>query len=123
MKASLKRLLLAGGLAIAGVVAARAADEATAAKPDVKAKAEADKAKAADVKNLKDQLAKQADAVLAARQKMIDQLKTATEEQRKAILEKMKAQQQDFVEAQHSLYLQLRDEMRQTRQGQRRGGG
>ncbi|MEY2878758.1 MAG: hypothetical protein RLZZ15_1138 [Verrucomicrobiota bacterium] len=111
MKSSLKSLFLACGL-LAGVAASGAenASQATA-KP------------ATDVKSLQAQLGAQRDAVLAARQKMIEQLATATAEQRKVILEKLQAQQKDLMETQRALYRQIQDEMRRRRDSAPRSGG
>lgn len=61
------------------------------------------------------------DAMMAERQALLNQLKGATEDQRKAILEKMQAQMKDLLEAQRALGKQTRDEIRKLRQSQTAG--
>ena len=66
----------------------------------------------ADLQKLIDAFNARRDTILANREALLNQLKNATAEQRKAILEKMQAQQKDLVEAQRALGRQIRDEMR-----------
>jgi cytochrome c556 len=60
----------------------------------------------------------QRDAMLADRQALVNQLKTATDEQRKVILEKMK----ELGDAQRELSKQIREDLRKLRQGQGSSG-
>jgi 4-aminobutyrate aminotransferase-like enzyme len=53
---------------------------------------------------------------------LLDQLKNATAEQKKAILDQMQAQQKDLLDAQRALGRQIRDELRKLRQSQPAGG-
>lgn len=76
----------------------------------------------ADVKKSIDQFNAKRDAMIANRQAMLDQLKNATADQKKAILEQMQAQQKDLLEAQRALGRQIRDELRKLRQSQPVGG-
>jgi len=116
-------------LAIAAFLAAStglfAADPAASApaKPvaDVAAPAKVEKLLPTDVKKITEKFSAQRDAVLADRQALLDQLKTATAEQRKAIIEKMQAQQKDLLDAQRALGKQIRDDLRQLRQSQPTG--
>ncbi len=62
-----------------------------------------------------------ADAMIADRAVKLDQLKNATAEQKKAILEQMQAQQKDLLEAQKALGRQIRDELRKLQQSQPTG--
>lgn len=71
---------------------------------------------AADLQKLIDQFKARRDKMLADHQAFLDQLKNATEDQKKQILEKMQAQQKDLMEAQRALGKQIRDEMRKLRQ-------
>lgn len=108
MKARFSTLMIvAASLAVCGAV--RAADN-KAEKP------------AADVKAAMDQFSAKRDAMLKDRQALFDQLKNATDEQRKAILAQMKAQEKDMLETQRALGRQIRDELRKLRQGQPAGG-
>lgn len=106
----------------AGAALGRAADAPakkdtvpTAAKPEVQPVS-------ADVKKSIDQFNAKRDAMIANRQAMLDQLKNATAEQKKAILEQMQAQQKDLLETQRALGRQIRDELRKLRQSQPVGG-
>lgn len=102
-------LVLAALLACGGVTrAAEASRPATPAKPEI--------GTSADLQKLIDQFNTKRDTILADREALLNQLKNATEEQKKAILEKMQAQQKDLVEAQRALGKQIRDEMRKLRQ-------
>lgn len=53
----------------------------------------------------------------------MNQLKNATAEQRKAILEKVQAQEKDLLDQQRALGRQIRDEMRKLRQTAPAGPG
>lgn len=75
-------------------------------------------AKSADVQKLIDQFSAKRDTLIADRQALVNQLKGATADQRKAILEKMQAQEKELVDAQRALGKQMRDEFRQLRQDQ-----
>ena len=77
---------------------------------------------AADVKSAMEQFNAKRDAMLKDRQALVDQLKNATAEQRKAILDQMQAQQKDLLETQRALGRQIRDELRKLRQSQPAGG-
>jgi hypothetical protein len=112
---------LASWLLVAAFVAAgvgvRAAD--APAKPAV---AKPDKPAPADVQQAIDQFGAKRDAMIANRQALLDQLKNATAEQKKAILDQMQAQQKDLLDAQRALGRQIRDELRKLRQSQPSGG-
>ncbi len=94
-----------------GAFAADGSGEPKPAKPDVAATVNS-----SDLRKLIDQFSKRRDSVLADRQALLEQLKNATADQRKQILEKMQAQQKDLLEAQRSLGKQIRDEMRKLRE-------
>lgn len=72
----------------------------------------------ADVKKDMEKFNAQRDEMLANRQSLVNQLKTATDEQRKAILEKMK----ELGDAQRELSKQIREDLRKLRQGQGSSG-
>ncbi len=72
----------------------------------------------ADVKKSIDQFNSKRDAMIADRAAKLDQLKNATAEQKNAIIEQMKAQQKDLLEAQKALGRQIRDELRKLQQSQ-----
>jgi cytochrome c556 len=72
----------------------------------------------ADVKRDMEKFNAQRDAMLADRQALVNQLKTATDEQRKVILEKMK----ELGDAQRELSKQIREDLRKLRQGQGASG-
>jgi hypothetical protein len=122
MNTTLKQLLLAAGaLAVAGATLAVAADDGAARKPAEKAKPDA--AANADVQKLLDQFSKQRDAMLSDRQKLLDQLKTATEADKKLIMEKLQQQVKDFNETMRELGKLQRDEARKLRENAGRPGG
>lgn len=123
MNTTVKRLLLAGAFAVAGVTAVSAADKPAADKSAAAEKAKAAGSSSADIQKLIDQLSKQRDGMLADRQKLLDQLKGATEENRKKILEQMQQQQKDFAEAMRELGKAQRDEARKLRENSGRPGG
>jgi hypothetical protein len=112
---SLASLFLVAALA-AVAVGMRAAD--APAKPAAKP----DKPAPADVQKAIDQFNAKRDAMIADRQAMLDRLKNATAEDKKAILDQMQAQQKDLLDAQRALGRQIRDELRKLRQSQPPGG-
>jgi hypothetical protein len=111
MSYPLKTMILAVGLLLGTGIAHAADVAAPKGKPDVSAIAGS-----TDLQQLITQFKARRDAMLADRQALLDQLKTATADQRQAILEKMQAQQKDLIEAQHALGKQIRDEMRKLRE-------
>jgi len=121
MKASsLKKPFLVAVLAASvGLCAAQTPPSTPpAVKPADVAKA-AGAAQSADVQKLVDQFSAKRDTMIADRQALVNQLKAAaTADQRKAILEKMQAQEKELVDAQRALGKQLRDELRKLRQDQ-----
>lgn len=110
----LTKLIVAAALTVCScLVAADApAGPASGSKPADKSQAKA-AAASGDVKKDMEKFSSQRDAMLAERQALINQLKNATEEQRKAILEKMK----EMGDAQRELSKQIRDDLRKLRQG------
>ena len=110
----LTKLIVAAALTVcSGLVAADApAGPASGPKPADRSQAKA-AAASGDVKKDMEKFSSQRDAMLAERQALINQLKNATEEQRKAILEKMK----EMGDAQRELSKQIRDDLRKLRQG------
>lgn len=98
-------------LTSAGVRASDTAPAPKAPKPEIAANGSS-----SDLSKLIDQFNKRRDSMLADRQALLDQLKNATAEQRKQILDKMQAQQKDLIEAQRALGKQIRDEMRKLRE-------
>jgi hypothetical protein len=106
-----KILLLATAIFFAAG-AANAADraEAAASKPEVAGQV------SPDLQKLIEQFKSRRDSMLADRQLLLDQLKNATVEERKQILDKMQTQQKQLVEAQRALGKQIRDEMRRLRE-------
>jgi hypothetical protein len=121
MKASsLKKPFLVAVLAASvGLCAAQTPPSTPpAVKPADVAKA-AGAAQSADVQKLVDQFSAKRDTMIADRQALVNQLKAAaTADQRKAILDKMQAQEKELVDAQRALGKQLRDEFRKLRQDQ-----
>lgn len=71
---------------------------------------------ATDVRKAMEQFSAKRDAALAVRQELLNQLKGATEVERKAILEKLQSQQKELLEAQRALGKQIRDDMRKQRE-------
>jgi hypothetical protein len=69
-----------------------------------------------------DQFTAKRDAMIKDRQALLDQLKNATADERKAILDQMQAQQKDLLETQRALGRQIREELRKLRQSQPAGG-
>ena len=104
-------LLFAATLLSAGGVQA-----ADAPRPDRTTMA----AKSPELQKLIDQFNSQRDSLLADRAALLEQLKNATAEQRKALLEKAENQQKESLEAQRALGKRIRDEMRKVRES--RGG-
>lgn len=69
-----------------------------------------------DLQNLIAQFKSKRDAMLADRQALLNQLKNATEDQKRAILAKMRARQKDLIDEERALGRQIRDEMRRLRE-------
>jgi len=88
----------------------------TAEKKAATAKDSAKSTAGSDAKKLVDQLNARRDSMITDHEALAKQLKDATEEQRKAILEKMQQQKKAFEEAQSALHKQIRDENRRQRQ-------
>lgn len=109
---STKLLLIASALAAgAGMASAQSNDGARASAPA-----------AADVRKAMEQFNAKRDATLASRQELMNQLKGATEQERKIILEKLQAQQKELLETQRALGKQIRDDMRKQRESLKPGG-
>lgn len=110
---------LAATLFVASVSwsAAQSAPAKPAPTPPAKSAA-ADPAKVAadNLQKAKEQLAVRSDQYLADRQKLIDQYKSATEEQKKTLLAKMEEQRQSMLEASREIAKQARDDARKQRQ-------
>lgn len=92
------------------------ADTRAATKAPEKGQPKALPATATDVEKLREQLDSRRAAVLSERTRLLEQLKTATEEQRRAIFAKMQEQQDAFVEAAREMAKQARDDARKQRQ-------
>ncbi|MCX6954099.1 MAG: hypothetical protein NTV51_18270 [Verrucomicrobia bacterium] len=102
----LNKLIVAAALAVGtGLFAADAPS-----KPDDKSKAAA--TASADTKKDAEKFNAQRDAMLADREALTKQLKAATAEQRKAIMEKLK----DMDAAQRELSKQVTEDLRKLRQ-------
>ena len=69
-----------------------------------------------DLQQLIQQFNHRRDSLVANHDALVNQLKTATAEQKKAILEKMAAEQKDLLDTQRAMAKQIRDEMRKLRQ-------
>lgn len=65
----------------------------------------------------------QREEYIAARRVILERLKTATEEERKAILEELRASQKDRVEEQRALGKEIRGEMKKVRETRKNGTG
>lgn len=111
MKLPHKALLIGAILASAGL--ASAADSAPSIQRPTKS--DVASAKSPDLQKLIDLFNSKRDSMLADREALLNQLKNATEEQRKAILDKIKAEQKDRIEEQRALGKQIRDEMRKLK--------
>jgi hypothetical protein len=118
---SLASWLLVAAFAAVGV-GVRAADAPAKPTANAPAVAKPDKPAPADVQQAIDQFGAKRDTMIANRQALLDQLKNATAEQKKAILDQMQAQQKDLLDAQRALGRQIRDELRKLRQSQPAGG-
>lgn len=103
-------ILLAMTFAVATGVRAADATKPKPSKPDM-----ATAVNSSDLQKLIQQFATRRDSMLADRQALLNQLRNATAEQRKAILEKMESQQKELLEAQRALGKQIRDDMRKLR--------
>lgn len=96
----------------------RAAESNTApakSAPAASSAAARDKAKT-DATKAKDEANAQRDRLIREYESLAKDLKDATEEQKKAILEKMKERKKEFEAAQSALHKQMRDEQRRQRQ-------
>jgi hypothetical protein len=120
---SLKKSFLVAVLAASvGLCAAQTTSSAPpAVKPADVAKL-AGAPQSAVVQKLVDQFSAKRDTLIADRQALLNQLKGATAEQRKAILEKMQAQEKELVDAQRALGKQMRDDLRKLLQNQPAAG-
>ena len=118
---SLISLLLVAGFTAAGMNV-RAADAPAKPTTTPPVAAKPDKPTPTDVKQAIDQFNAKRDAMIADRQAQLDQLKNATAEQKKAILDQMQAAQKYLLDAQRALGRQIRDELRKLRQSQPGGG-
>lgn len=108
----LRRVLLISAVVIATGGGVRAAEAPVKPeKPQI-----GTRMSASDLQKLIQQFNSRRDTLLASRQALLNQLKTATTEQRKEILQKMEAQQKDLLDAQRALGKQIRDDMRKLRQ-------
>ena len=112
---SLIKLFLA---AVFAAGASLGAAQTTSSTPPADAAKLAGTAQSTDVQKLINQFSAKRDALIADRQALVNQLKGATAEQRKAILDKMQAQEKELVDAQRALGKQLRDDLRKLRQDQ-----
>ncbi len=112
MKSALRRSVL---LSLALAAWATAALGAESPPPSVPSGGDRP-AVSTDLQKLIEQFKSGRETVLADRKALVDQLKNATAEQRKAILERMQSQQKELVETQRALGRQIRDEMRKMRQ-------
>jgi len=102
-------------MSVAACVAAGglfAADAGTPARPAAPAAAADGKP---DLQQLIHQFSARRDTLMANREALLNQLKTATAEQKKAILAKMAAEQKDLIDSQRAMAKQIRDEMRKLR--------
>jgi hypothetical protein len=68
------------------------------------------------VQKLMEQASSQRERMIAEHEALAKQLREATEEQRKAILDKMQEQKKAFEAAQSALHKQIREEQRRQRQ-------
>ncbi len=115
MKANLlNKLIVTAAIAVAGSLYAADAPVGPTAhgKPVDKAVTKAQPPATGDVKKDVEKFSAQRDTMLAERQALLNQLKTASDEHRKAILEKMK----ELGETHRELSKQLRDDLRKQRQ-------
>jgi hypothetical protein len=71
----------------------------------------------ADLQKLVEQANKERDTMIADYDALAKQLKDATEEQKKALTEKMKETKKAFDESMNALRRQMRDEQRKQREG------
>ncbi len=100
------RRLLAAALVATGVSFGWAADSAKGAAAEA----------AGNSQRLVEQANAQRERMLAEHAALTKQLKTATEEQRKAILARLEEQRKNFEESQRTLAKLIRDEQRRQRQ-------
>ncbi len=109
---NLNLLLIAAFLGSASALVGAEAKAAAAAKESaVKSSA------SGSLRELLEQVSTQRERMIADHESLARQLKAASDEQRKAILEKMQEQKRVFEAAQSALHKQIRDEQRRQRQG------
>jgi hypothetical protein len=77
----------------------------------------------ADMQKLKDQFSARRESLLADRQALLNLLKNATADQKKAIMEKVEAKQKELLDQQRALGRQIRDELRKMKQASPAGPG
>ena len=98
--------VIVAGVAVAQTTAGAAAEPARKAATS-----------AAEVQKAMSQIDEQRRKMIADHEALAKQLKEATDEQRKLIMEKMREQKKAFEAAQSALHKQIRDEQRRQRQG------
>ena len=103
-------LVLAGGVALAQSGSAEGAKSVMAKDATRKSSV------SADLQKLLEQINSQRERMISDHDALAKQLKDATDEQRKAIMEKMQEQKKAFEAAQSNLHKQIRDEQRRQRQ-------
>jgi hypothetical protein len=116
-----RKLMLLAAAWVAVIGGAFAADAQTPAPAAAAAAKDSAKTKG-DLQMLMQQFNARRDALLATHEALLNQLKTATAEQRKAILEKMASDQKELMDAQRAMAKQMRDELRKLRQATPPGG-
>lgn len=112
----IKNCGLAATLFVAGFSWSAAEAAPSPAAPAKAAASVAAKSGADNLQKAKAQFEAGRDKFLSDRQKMLDQLKTATEEQKKVIIEKMEEQKKAMAEASRELAKQAREDARKQRQ-------
>jgi hypothetical protein len=101
---------LAASLMLAATINAADSRPAKPEKPDLATSV------SPDLQKLIDQFTQQRDALIADRSALLEQLKNATADQRKALLDNAEAKNKQLLEAQRSLGKRIRDEMRKLRE-------
>ncbi len=107
--------IFAVGAVLISVQSAFAA-EASAASAAARGKAGKAPASAADLQKMVDQVNSQREKMIADHDALAKQLKDATDEQRKIIMDRLREQKKDFEAAQSALHKQIRDDQRRQRQ-------
>ena len=115
MNSFAKSILFASGLLVAG---SGLNAQTTPTNPNENA---SDRAKAV-LKLLQDFKVKR-EQFIADRKALIEKLKTATEAEKKQILDELRAEQQNRIDAQRELAKALRDAAKQQRDDRKKGGG